>query len=397
MNQNGSRLGRPSKLAALAPLRFGLTNALMVLFFMALIKGGPFVGLVLILTLLIGAVGDKLQSDDRYLATGQPHWLYAANLYATLPLIIVTTVTYVHYLTPADPIGLISFLSSSGISFAASPALSRTGLLIAATLGIGVFYGFANTVAHELYHRSSNPVARMISRLLLAFTFETSAPFYHLHWHHRDAGTFEDASTARRHETVYAFAQRLIVNSLRAAFNSEAKRLRRRGISAWSWKNRSLRGELWSIAILVAVASIAGSRGVAGFVTAAAIGKMLFVTMSYTTHYGLVRVEGTRFAARHAWDCYGLFSNALLYNLSHHSDHHQHASKPFYQLDPASTAPTLPYGYQTMALISFIPALWNRVMDPLLADWDRRFASEAERRLVHERGWAIAPAEHILA
>jgi hypothetical protein len=41
-----------------------------------------------------------------------------------------------------------------------------------------------------------------------------------------------------------------------------------------------------------------------------------------------------------------------------------------------------------MALIALVPPLWNRIMGPLLADWDRRLASEGERRLLHERGWA---------
>jgi hypothetical protein len=30
-------------------------------------------------------------------------------------------------------------------------------------------------------------------------------------------------------------------------------------------------------------------------------------------------------------------------------------------------------------------------MTPLLADWDARFANEAEREIIRSRGWAIAP------
>jgi hypothetical protein len=46
-----------------------------------------------------------------------------------------------------------------------------------------------------------------------------------------------------------------------------------------------------------------------------------------------------------------------------------------------------PYGYQTMAFIALTPPLWRHIMRPLLADWDKRFASEAERAVVRERGW----------
>jgi alkane 1-monooxygenase len=63
------------------------------------------------------------------------------------------------------------------------------------------------------------------------------------------------------------------------------------------------------------------------------------------------------------------------------------ASKAFWQLDTQETALTLPYGYQTMALIALTPRLWRHIMRPLLLDWDARFASDAEREVVHERSW----------
>jgi alkane 1-monooxygenase len=63
------------------------------------------------------------------------------------------------------------------------------------------------------------------------------------------------------------------------------------------------------------------------------------------------------------------------------------ANKAFWQLDTQQTAPTLPYGYQTMAFIALTPPLWRHIMRPLLVDWDQRFASDAEREVVRERGW----------
>jgi alkane 1-monooxygenase len=109
--------------------------------------------------------------------------------------------------------------------------------------------------------------------------------------------------------------------------------------------------------------------------------------INYVQHYGLVRVENTPIRPHHSWDCYRTISNAVHYNLPRHSDHHMFATKAFWQLDVHQDAPTLPYGYQTMALIALTPPLWRHIMRPLLADWDRRFASEAERALVRERGW----------
>ena len=124
------------------------------------------------------------------------------------------------------------------------------------------------------------------------------------------------------------------------------------------------------------------------FLGAAVVGRFSHELMNYVQHYGLVRAEGAPIEARHTWDCYRLISNALQYNLPRHSHHHLFASKPFWNLPTSEKAPKLPYGYQTMAMLALIGPLWRRTMRPLLADWDRSLASEAERQLVHQRGWS---------
>jgi predicted transcriptional regulator len=103
----------------------------------------------------------------------------------------------------------------------------------------------------------------------------------------------------------------------------------------------------------------------------------------------MVHWRGRRVAPirpHHSWDCYRTVSNAVHYNLPRHSDHHMFATKAFWQLDAQPSAPTLPFGYQTMAVVALTP-LWRHMMRRLLADWDQRFASEAERELVRARNW----------
>ena len=116
------------------------------------------------------------------------------------------------------------------------------------------------------------------------------------------------------------------------------------------------------------------------------IGRTFHELINYVQHYGLVRVENSPIRSHHSWDCHRTISNALHYNLPRHSDHHMFANKAFWQLDTQQTAPTLPYGYQTMAFIALTPPLWRHIMTPLLVDWDQRFASDAEREVVRERG-----------
>jgi alkane 1-monooxygenase len=44
-------------------------------------------------------------------------------------------------------------------------------------------------------------------------------------------------------------------------------------------------------------------------------------------------------------------------------------------------APTLPVGYLTMMPIAMVPPLFKWVMTPALNEWDRRYATPAEREL----------------
>jgi hypothetical protein len=46
-----------------------------------------------------------------------------------------------------------------------------------------------------------------------------------------------------------------------------------------------------------------------------------------------------------------------------------------------------PKATKTIAFIALTAPLWRHIMRKLLANWDERFASEAEREVVRERGW----------
>ena len=57
------------------------------------------------------------------------------------------------------------------------------------------------------------------------------------------------------------------------------------------------------------------------------------------------------------------------------------ADAQYWTLDAMPAAPTLPVGYLTMMPIAMVPPLFKRVMTPALNEWDRRYASPAEREL----------------
>ena len=85
------------------------------------------------------------------------------------------------------------------------------------------------------------------------------------------------------------------------------------------------------------------------------------------------RADGSyeRVLPRHSWNSNHVVSNVLLFHLQRHSDHHAHAERHYQSLRHFDEAPQLPTGYMGMLLLSYVPWLYFRVMDPrLLAQVD---------------------------
>ncbi len=367
-------------------LRYGMLNALMLAFIGALLFGGGWIWLVLGVSLFGTCAVDEL-IGDRWGPPGRDNrWLYDIELYATLPLLVVITVLDLHYLTRSDPLGLIRGLSQIGVQFGGAPSVRRWSAVVGATLGTAYFYALAGmTVAHELLHRTNSTVASQVARALLAFNLSGHYATYHLHGHHRNVATFGDPATARRGEYVLAFLFRCRLGELKETLRIEKARLRKKGLPYLSRHNRVLQDQLHSVALLAIIAAIGGYRGFVGFIVAAALAPGIQRMVDYSQHYGLVRVPGTPVEARHSWECDRFLTNAMQYNLALHADHHLVAGKPYWALRPTSDAPRLPCGYAAASLIALFPPLWRRLIDPLLADWDRRLANDGERALLRER------------
>jgi hypothetical protein len=167
--------------------------------------------------------------------------------------------------------------------------------------------------------------------------------------------------------------------------------LRRKKLGLWSLHNRMITGQLMSLTILAFAFAIGGVWAAIAFIIVAIQGKLYLELVNFIEHYGLVRVPGKGVEARHAWNTYKLISSGLLYNLPRHSHHHMYAAKPFWTLEKEPEGPTYPYGYMTMILISLVPPVWHRVVDPLLAEWDQTSASDGERAILMKEG--LLPAQ----
>jgi alkane 1-monooxygenase len=136
---------------------------------------------------------------------------------------------------------------------------------------------------------------------------------------------------------------------------------------------------------------IGGPLGGLVFLAAGGFSRLLLESTAYVEHYGLFRLEGERIDNRLSWDVYTFFSNAILYNVARHTDHHLYPLRHCADLKIDPGAPRLNHGYIALVLISLVPPLYWRIMQPHLDDWDREFATPAE--LAYMRDHNIPHAE----
>ena len=360
----------------LAAEQYASANILLLLGSVSLLIGGWMPFAVILLIMVFGSFADELSGENWDRLGDGAKTFYNVNLYLALPLMFLLA-------------GLLAVYARDA-SFAEHPLQT-----IGAIWVVGYLFALVGaTVGHELTHRQGC-IPKAVAHLLLGFTLNTSFVIYHVHVHHRRVGSYDEASTARRGERILPFLVRAVYGQYAQAATVEAERLRRKGLRVWSWHNRLIQALAAPLAIIAVIALIGGAYALLLFVLAALLGRFFHELINYVQYYGLVRADNAPIRPRHSWDCYHRLSNVLHYNLPRHSDHHMFATKPFWRLDTAEGVPMLPFGYQTMATFALVYPLWRYIMRPLLADWDTRFASEAELEIMRSRGWEVAeqPAE----
>jgi len=265
-------------------------------------------------------------------------------------------------------IDLIAFLAVA-LTLAGQPpspaALPFFGLLITAGLIMGVGYN----VGHDLLHRPSGSWRASYGFLLLVLLLDSQLFVSHTYGHHANVGTALDPATARRGESLYRYFLRSVGGQYREAWAFEVRRLKRRGRSPLSLRNRVFAGALGSAAVLAAVGVGVGGWALALYLGAALIGKLLFETAQYIQHYGLARLPGRRVEARHSWDCSGAASRLFMLNQNNHADHHANATVRCWELRLEPGAARMPHGYISMMLLATVPFLWFRTIDPLVDRW----------------------------
>ena len=247
----------------------------------------------------------------------------------------------------------------------------RIGMAISA----GMVAGIAINTAHELGHKKEKH-ERWLSRVALAHTFYGHFFIEHNRGHHVRVATPEDPASSKLGETIWAFLPRTVLGSLRSAWGLEKRRMQRRGISPWTLRNDVLNA--WAMsAVLWGGLVIAFGVGVLPYLLIqAVVGIWLLESVNYLEHYGMRRqkTESGRYERvnpSHSWNSNNIGTNVLLYHLQRHSDHHANPTRRYQALRDFPEAPVLPTGYAGMIVLTWVPALWRRVMDRrVLAHYD---------------------------
>ena len=367
-------------------LKYFFFHVIGLLSLAALVAGGGWISAGLATILFIYLIGDAVCGDDVETPRFRHPVILTVQLWMALPLLSVIVFAAVWAVSAGDTLGF-GALTQQLAGYDALAAREATHWVhhVSGVFLTGLMIGVIGTIpAHELTHRTWDPVSMMIGRWLLAFSFDTTFSVEHVYGHHRYVSTIDDPATAPRGRNVYAH---ILISTIRgnlSAWHIEVRRLKRAGHMVMSPFNAVIRGHLMSL-LLVVLAWLAGGWMIAGYFSACAlVGKALLEIVNYMEHYGMVRDPSTPVQPRHSWNTNKRISSWTMFNLTRHSHHHAQGEVPYQDLRPFPDAPMMVGGYLTTIVVALVPPLWHRLMTPKVLAWDRDYATESERRLVRE-------------
>ena len=364
-------------------LKYFLFHGVGLIAAVAILAGGAWITFGLIAVLVIYLVGDAICGDDTSTPQFKHPGILTVQLWLALPLLAFIVFSALWSFSSGDFLGFGAALTQlTGYDLIAARDATFAGHYVSTVLITGLMIGMVGTIpAHELTHRTWDPISMLVGRWLLAFSFDTIFSIEHVYGHHRYVSTTEDPATAPRGRNVYFHILASTLKGNVSAWKIEQKRLKRKGHSLFGWHNAVLRGHLMSVLLVVAAYVIGGWQTALFFTACALWGKALLEIVNYMEHYGMVRNPATPVQPRHSWNTNKRISSWTMFNLARHSHHHAQGEVPYQDLKPFPDAPMMVGGYLTTIIVAMIPPLWHRLMTPKVLDWDQRFATDEERLL----------------
>ncbi|MFT8420590.1 MAG: fatty acid desaturase [Gluconacetobacter sp.] len=367
-------------------LKYFMFHAVALVAIICFIRGGAAIPIGLTAIVAFYVLGDAVSGDDTSVPRFDRPGVLTIQLWLALPLLATIMFCAVWSASSNDPLGFGNFVGQvTGYDIVAARR-STTLFDHAAGIGLaGLMIGIIGTVtAHELTHRTWDPISMFVGRVLLAFSIDTAFAIEHVYGHHRYVSTAHDPATAPRGRNVYAH---IVISTIRgnmSAWQIECERLRRKHLSIYSWHNAYLRGQFMSAVLLAVAAAIGGWTAATYFLLCALVGKALLEIVNYMEHYGMVRLPDQPVQPRHSWNTNKRISSWSMFNLTRHSHHHAQGEVPYQDLRPFPDAPMMVGGYLSTILLTLFPPLWHHLMTPKVMAWDRDHASPEERILAHE-------------
>lgn len=368
---------------ALHYLKYFLFHAVGLIAAASMLAGGPFITIGFVAVVATFLVCDGFGGDDVSTPVIRYPGILTFQLWVALPLLAFIVFVSLWSMCTVDAWGFgVSMSKLTGFDLIARRNVTWWPHHVVGILQTGLMIGMIGTItAHELTHRTWDPISMLIGRWLLAFSFDTIFSVEHVYGHHRYVSTLEDPATAPRGRNVYFHILASTIKGNISAWNIEKRRLEREGRRIFTLHNAVIRGHLMSV-LLVGVAWLMGGWMVAMYFTLCGLaGKALLEIVNYMEHYGMVRDPATPVQPRHSWNTNRRFSSWAMFNLTRHSHHHAQGEVPFQDLKPFPDAPMMISGYLTTIVVALIPPLWHRLMTPKVKAWDRDYATPTERLL----------------
>ena len=335
-------------------------------------------GLGVLFVVVIG--GDAVLGEDSSQPKYSHPWLIELPLHLALPMIIILLLSFAWASGSAreDFLGIGKLLSGLfAYDFLAARDSNMWSDYVGAVLGVGfIVAGYGTNVGHELTHRIKDQVSMLEGRWLLSASCNADFAIEHVYGHHVTVGTDEDPATARKGENVYAFFIRSTVFGHISAWKHELKRLRKKGFSIFSIRNRMVTGYIMSLFWCILFFIAGGWFGLSLFLGQALFAKFILEIVNYMEHYGLVRSTEKPIGPEHSWNTNKRMSTMVLFSLTRHSAHHEKPKVKSWKLDSYENAPQMPYGYLTTMVICLIPPLWYRIINPGLNKWEQKYLLE---------------------
>ena len=301
-----------------------------------------------ILDILTGESKENLSEEDA--SYKKTKWIFDLMLYFNIP--IVFGLLFIFYsnilLNDYNTFEIVGLVLSGGI--------------LLATNGINV--------AHELGHRTPY-FERFFSKMLYMPCLYMHFYIEHNFGHHLNVATPEDGASARYNQTLYSFWFSSVTRQYKSAWKIQIEMLNRKGLSFFSIKNDMLWYHLIQPIYLIGIYGLFSLKVMFIAILIGVVAFLFLECINYIEHYGLRRIKTEfgryeRVQPYHSWNSNFNVGRITLYELTRHSDHHYKSSKKYQILNSHQECPTLPFGYPTSILLSLVPPLWFRVMNPLV-------------------------------